>query len=410
MDAWQAPPVPRLPGILPGPVRLYHPRSGGLEPVGPKEGQARIYACGITPYDATHLGHAATYLAVDLLNRAWLDAGLGVHYVQNITDIDDPLLERAAQTGQDWLELASEQSELFARDMAALRVVPPTRLQRVSQSIEQIAEVLAELRDLGAIYQVADAEFADWYFSVPDDSTVLTAGGLSRTEALEVFNERGGDPDRPGKRHQLDCLVWRQQRPGEPAWDTWLGRGRPGWHIGCTTIALRNLGPQFDVQAGGRDLEFPHHPMCAAEAELITGRPYADHYLHTAMVGFAGEKMSKSLGNLVFVSELLWQEIDPMAIRLLLLAQHYREDWDYTPELLDQAQDRLERWRRGISRACGPDWSEVLTRVRAAIRADLDAPTALSVLDVWMDTPGDDPESPALVAAAAEALLGVDLS
>ncbi len=409
MRAWMTPGVPVLPGTGGGRVLVHDSLTGQLQPAGPESGEARLYACGITPYDATHLGHAATYVAVDLLYRAWLDAGLGVRYAQNVTDVDDPLLERAAATGVDWAELAAQQVELYRGDMTALRVLPPAELTGVVESLDIVTDLIGVLRDEQAVYQVPDPEYPDWYFSVTKSSNLLEGTGISMLEAEHVFAERGGDPDRPGKRHRLDCLVWRQARPGEPAWDSWLGRGRPGWHVECTAISLAALGAEFDVQAGGRDLAFPHHPMCAAEARIATGRPMAKVFLHSGMVALDGEKMSKSRGNLVFVSRLLADGVDPMMIRLVLLAHHYRSDWEYTPDVLAEAQGRLESWRRAVSAPTGADAAATLESVRAALRNDLDAPAALTAIDDWALAGGDDPAAPGLVRDLADALLGVAL-
>lgn len=411
MRAWESVAVPVLPGAGGDPVEIYDSLTGSVHPVGPADGTARLYTCGITPYDATHLGHAFTYVAVDLLVRAWRDAGLAVRYAQNVTDVDDPLLERAAATGVDWRRLADEQVELYRQDMAALRVLPPEELSGVVENLGLVTDLIDRLRDLRAVYQVPDPQHPDWYFSVTSTSHLLQGAGISVLEAEKVFAERGGDPERPGKRHRLDCLVWRQERPGEPAWDSWLGRGRPGWHIECTAIALDRLGADFDVQAGGSDLAFPHHPMCAAEARVVTGEPFAGAFLHAGMVALDGHKMSKSLGNLVFVSRLREQGVDPMAIRLVLLAQHYRSDWEYREDQLGLAEARLDRWRRALSVAAGPDAAATLAEVRSAMRADLDAPRALAAVDDWVERclgeGGDNAAAPALVREVVDALLGV---
>jgi len=392
---------------------LHNPLTGEAVPVGPASGEARLYACGITPYDATHLGHAFTYVAIDLLVRAWIDAGLSVRYAQNVTDVDDPLLERATATGQDWAALGREQISLYRSDMKALRVLPPQRLTGVVESLDLVTGAIGRLKEHQVVYQVPDPQFPDWYFSVTSISNLLADSPVSMVEAEALFAERGGDPERDGKRHRLDCLVWRQERPGEPAWNSWLGRGRPGWHIECTAIALDALGADFDVQAGGNDLAFPHHPMSAAEGRVLTGEPFAKSSLHTGMVGYAGTKMSKSLGNLVFVSGLLADGADPMAIRLLLLDHHYRSDWEYYPDLLDAATERLARWRGAVAAVSGPDAGGVLAGVRASLHNDLDAPTALAAIDSWADTclaeGGADSTAPALVRDLADALLGLEL-
>lgn len=409
MRSWDSVRVPAVAGGGSGRVAIRDTVRGEVVPVGPEIGEARLYACGITPYDATHLGHAFTYVSIDLLVRAWRDAGLAVRYAQNVTDVDDPLLERAAATGQEWTRLAAEQVELYRHDMAALRVLPPRELTAVSEVMTDIADTLAGLEERGAAYQLDDPEFPDWYFSVADANSLLTGSPMTPEQAEAVFAERGGDPERPGKHHRLDCLVWRQHRPGEPSWAEWLGRGRPGWHIGCTTIALQVLGPAFDVQAGGRDLAFPHHPMCAAEATVLTGEPFADAFLHVGMVGYDGEKMSKSLGNLVFVHRLLHDGADPMAVRLVLLAHHYSSDWEYSDAELDAAAARLDRWRAAAARSTGVNASRTVAAVRAALRNDLDAPAALEAIDAWAEADGSDPTAAATVRDLVDALLGVAL-
>jgi L-cysteine:1D-myo-inositol 2-amino-2-deoxy-alpha-D-glucopyranoside ligase len=394
-------------------VQVFDTVSQTVVPVGPLEGEARLYACGITPYDATHLGHAFTYVSVDLLVRAWRDAGLSVRYAQNITDVDDPLLERAEATGDDWRRLASEQTELYRSDLAALRVIPPAELTGVVDSVELVVALIEQLRDRGAVYQLVGQDYPDWYFANPDPVPLLHGLGVDQQQAREIFAERGGDPDRVGKRGPFDCLVWRAERPGEPAWDSPLGRGRPGWHVECTAIALDRLGAAFDVQAGGSDLAFPHHPMCAAEATALTGEPFATAFLHTAMVGLDGAKMSKSLGNLVFVSQLLADGHDPMAVRLVLLAQHYRTEWEYNSHLLVAAEQRLARWRLACARPSGPDAAPVLAEVRTVLGNDLDAPAALAIVDAWADAclagDGSDAAAPGLIARLVDALLGVEL-
>jgi L-cysteine:1D-myo-inositol 2-amino-2-deoxy-alpha-D-glucopyranoside ligase len=382
-------------------------------PIGPDTGTARMYVCGITPYDATHIGHANTYIAFDLLHRVWHDRGLEVNYVQNVTDIDDPLLERAADNGIDWAELAEQQTQLFREDMAALNVLPPQHYVGAVESMPLIVDLIEELRRRQAVYPVDDNEFEDLYFAQASDSEFGSLAHLSEDQAIAIFAERGGDPDRLGKKAPLDCLVWRHARAGEPRWESMLGAGRPGWHIECTAIALDRLGAGFDVQAGGSDLIFPHHEMCAAQGRVATDQPFAKAYLHSGMVGLNGEKMSKSKGNLVFVSALRASGVDPMAIRLALLAHHFREDWDWTDELLGSAQIRLNRWREAVRLDAGLNADEVLVQVRAALANDLDAPAALAAVDAWAGASvaidSDDVEAPALVARACEALLGVAL-
>lgn len=408
MKAWPAPNVPTLPGAG-GELLVHDTALDELVAVRPDGERARVYVCGITPYDATHLGHANTYLAFDVLHRVLLDCGYRVDYTQNVTDVDDPLLERAAATGADWRDLAESQVDLFRGDMTALRVLPPSHYVGAVEAIPQVVDLIESLKLTGAVYQVDDPEHPDWYFEVHRAPGFGRLSKLSPDEAVKVFAERGGDPDRPGKRNPLDCLVWRLERPGEPAWESRLGRGRPGWHIECTAIALQYLGADFDVQGGGSDLIFPHHEMCAAEGSVATRQPFAKTYLHAGMVGLHGEKMSKSKGNLVLVSRLLASGADPMAIRLALLNRHYRADWEWTADDLRQAQHRLATWRAAAGRLGAPA-EPVIAQIRAALRNDLDAPTALAAVDAWAGTPGSAADAAGLVVQAVDALLGVDLT
>lgn len=418
MDAWPTTHLPKLPG-LGIPPRLHDTSSDTLvtTPARPAaDGPARIYACGITPYDATHLGHAATYLAFDLVQRAWLDAGYDVRYVQNVTDIDDPLLERAARDQDDWQVLAMRETALFREDMTALRILPPYRYIGAVESIPLVVALVRRLLDLGAAYHVDQ----DIYFDVHADPDFGAVSGLKESLREQIFGERGGDPERPGKRDPLDCLLWQAERPGEPAWDTELGRGRPGWHIECAAIALEYLGSGIDVQGGGSDLAFPHHEMGAAEAQVVTGeRPFAHTYVHAGMVGLDGEKMSKSRGNLVFVSKLRAAGHDPAAIRLALLGHHYRSDWEWRDADLERAEARLARWRQAVGKPDAPSADALLQRLRERLADDLDAPGALAAVDEWVETaltvpvrPGlgeADPAAPGLVTRALDALLGVAL-
>jgi len=446
MESWRRADVPVLPGSGPAP-RLHDTASGELvlAAAGPV---ATLYACGITPYDATHMGHAATYTAWDLLVRAWLDARpetpaasetqgrYTVVYVQNVTDVDDPLLERAERDGEDWRELARRETQRYREDMEALRVLPPTHLIGAVEALPVIERFTARMADRGALYNVDE----DVYFARSADpgfgslSGPGTACGYGPAEMAELAAERGGDPDRPGKKDPLDVLVWRAERPGEPAWDSRFGRGRPGWHVECAAIATEYLGNSFDVQAGGSDLVFPHHEMSASHARVALSpadHPFARVYVHAGMVSYHGEKMSKSLGNLVFVSRLLADGVDPMAIRMALLAHHYRSDWEWTDAVLGDAQARLARWRAALARAeaAAPEpvtpgvapaatAEMVLSGVRARMRDDLDAPGALAIVDHWADTlvaepptriTAEDLAGARLVTATVDALLGISL-
>jgi L-cysteine:1D-myo-inositol 2-amino-2-deoxy-alpha-D-glucopyranoside ligase len=441
MDAWRAEDVPVLPGQGIEPA-IRDTATGGLVIAASGE-TATLYACGITPYDATHMGHAATYNAWDLLVRAWRDAGHDVSYTQNVTDVDDPLLERAERDGDDWWELAQREIARYRSDMEALRVLPPSHLIGAVEALPIIDEFAEKLGARGALYDLD----GDVYFAREADAEFgalagpATASGFSVEQMTELSAQRGGDPGRPGKKDPLDPLVWRAERPDEPAWDSRFGPGRPGWHVECAAIATRYLGRSFDVQAGGSDLVFPHHEMSASHARVAlgpgTGEPvFARVYAHSGMVAYQGAKMSKSLGNLVFVSRLRESGVDPMAIRLALHAHHYRSDWEWTDAVLSEAEARLTHWRAavgaadavggtpvvpasgtpgGASAASVPAAADVLQAVRERLADDLDAPGALAAIDAWADAaladgaPAVPAHDAALIRAAADALLGIAL-
>jgi len=414
MRAWPSTDVPVLP--VQGPeVRLFDSSRRELIPVAPgaADGVARMYVCGITPYDATHIGHAATYLAFDLLNRAWRSAGHEVRYVQNVTDVDDPLLERADATGVDWRDLAERETELFRTDMSALRVLPPDAYIGAVEAIDIVVDMIEDLQKKDAVYPVDN----DLYFSVTSAPGFGRVSGWDRDEMLRIFPERGGDPDRAGKRDALDCLLWQGERPNDPSWPSRLGPGRPGWHIECAAIARAHLQGPLDVQGGGSDLVFPHHEMSAAEAEVVDARPFAQAYVHAGMVGLEGEKMSKSRGNLVLVSTLRGSGVDPMAIRLAVISHHYRTDWEWTSEDLIAAEGRLSTWRRALDLPSGPPASDVVAGVLAALADDLNAPKALALVHGWAtealesaeDDSVGDPKAPGQIKQVLDAALGLDL-
>jgi L-cysteine:1D-myo-inositol 2-amino-2-deoxy-alpha-D-glucopyranoside ligase len=385
-----------------------------------------MYVCGITPYDATHIGHAATYVTFDLLGRAWRDAGHEVLYVQNVTDVDEPLLERAERDGVSWRSLADEQIALFREDMTALAVIAPDHYIGAVEGVPSVVKAVTDLLSDGKAYRVDLPEgdripgIGDIYFDLSAAPDFGSVSAWDRDQMMAVYSERGGDPERPGKRDALDPLLWRAARAGEPCWPGGgLGDGRPGWHIECTTIALDYLGMTFDVQGGGTDLVFPHHEMSAVQACGITGAsPFALAYVHQAMVGLDGEKMSKSKGNLVLVSTLRESGVDPMAIRLAVLAHHYRTPWEWTDQVLADAQGRLTTWRAALSGNGGPSAKATVARIREFLANDLDAPGALAAVDEWAreslhghetEAGGIEPGAPGLVARALDALLGIRL-
>ncbi len=412
MRSWSAPEIPALPVVAP-PVAVHDTTTNALVTPEP-EGAARLYVCGITPYDATHVGHAATYLAFDLLYRAWRNAGVDVTYVQNVTDVDDPLLERARKVHVDWVELAERETELFRQDMQALRVLPPSHYVGAVESIPLAVELIERLQGTGSVYAVED----DLYFSVTADPAFGEESGYDRETMLGLFAERGGDPDRPGKHDPLDCVIWHGERPDEPSWPSPFGPGRPGWHIECTAIAQRYLGGAFDVQGGGRDLIFPHHEMCAGHAQVATpGTSFAQVYAHAGMVGYDGEKMSKSKGNLVFISALRNSDVDPMGIRLALLRHHYRSDWEWADAELWDSVDAVATWRKALSLGAGAPSGPVVEEVLAALADDLDAPRATAAVDAWvaatLGTDGladtSDPDAAVTMIAVLDAALGLAL-
>jgi L-cysteine:1D-myo-inositol 2-amino-2-deoxy-alpha-D-glucopyranoside ligase len=385
VKSWHRPEVPGLPGHGSVP-RIWDTASEGQVDALPLA-RASLYVCGITPYDSTHLGHAATYLAYDTLIRLWLDAGFEVTYVQNSTDVDDPLLQRALATAVDWRVLAKEQTDRFRRDMEALGIIPPDHYIAVTERIPQIAAAVKQLAGNGFAY-VLDG---DYYF----DSAAVTAArpwelgqesNYDRELMLALSAKRGGDPERAGKRDPLDALLWHAARDGEPSWDSVVGPGRPGWHIECSVISAEFLDLPLTVQGGGVDLVFPHHEFTAGHTIALTGSPLATIYSHTGLVGYEGEKMSKSLGNLVFVGRLIEDGVDGRAIRLALLAQRYRENWEWTDSLLDAATDRLARWMRWAEDASEGDSDTLLDALRGILPNDLDTPAAVSAIDLLISS------------------------
>ena len=344
-----------------------------------------IYVCGITPYDATHLGHAATYISFDLMHRYLTASGVRVNFCENITDIDDPLLERAIRDNQDWRELAHSQIDLFVSDMTALRVLPPENYQGVVESMSTIIKSVEMYLNKNVAYNIE----GDIYLELAKVPGFPGNLPLPLNEAIAVFSERGGDPDRVGKKHPLDPLLWRAKREGEPSWDASFGSGRPGWHVECVAIALANLpmseNTSITIQGGGSDLTFPHHYMTAMQAKVITGMEFAETYVHAGMIGLDGEKMSKSRGNLVFVSKLLEQGIAPEALRMALISQHYQEDRMWSNELLQDAQVFIEKIQKALANTDVAATQPVVQGIVDALADNLNTPRALRILDEWCE-------------------------
>ena len=387
MNSWNEVVIPSLASTINFPtLSLTNSSTGGIEPLQSKP-LYRMYVCGITPYDATHLGHAATYLTFDLINRYLRATGAEVLYVQNITDIDDPLLERANRDGIDWKDLAHNQIDLFRGDMVNLRVIPPAHYIGAVDAIPLVATAIEDLMVKESIYPVDQ----DLYFKVHSDPHFGQRSHLSKEKMLQIFSERGGDPTREGKLDPLDCLVWMSQRPNEPGWPSPFGVGRPGWHIECTAIAIEYLKPAssddslIDIQGGGSDLIFPHHEMCASQAQVLSGKPLASTYVHAGMIGLDGEKMSKSKGNLVFVSKLVADGRDPMAIRWALMKKHYRTDRMWTEELLIEAENEIGALRKALEQKEVAPTKDLIQNIIEALADDLNTPLVIEMVNAWVD-------------------------
>ena len=411
MKSWDDVAVPQLDSLDHFPaLSLTNSATGRKEPLKGKP-LYRMYVCGITPYDATHLGHAATYLTFDLINRFLRAAGSEVRYVQNITDIDDPLLERAKRDGVDWNDLAHQQIDLFRSDMTHLRVIPPAHYIGAVDAIPLVTNAIVELKSKDSIYTVDE----DLYFTVHSDKQFGERSHLSEDEMLQIFSERGGDPNREGKSHPLDCLVWMSQRPNEPGWPSPFGIGRPGWHIECTAIAIKYLEPSheedalIDIQGGGSDLIFPHHEMCAAQAQVLTAKPLSQTYVHAGMIGLDGEKMSKSKGNLVFVSKLIEAGREPIAIRWALMQSHYRTDRMWSDELLVQSEIEVARLRQALLQSQVAPTQELIVNIIGYLADDLDTQSVIAALNTWVDTTNSGHTGGDVVSLtkALDALLGI---
>ena len=420
MKSWPVPSVPSIPGTA-AQLSLYDSADEKLKPVHVTGDTATMYVCGITPYDSTHLGHAATYVTFDVIYRMLLDQGHAVHYVQNITDVDDPLFERAERDGVDWRDLGESQVQLFRSDMEQLGVIPPRDYIGAIESVDEVIGLTQKLLDNGAAYVVDDAQYPDVYASIDATKQFGYESNYDRATMETFFAERGGDPQREGKKDPLDALLWRAARDGEPSWESPFGPGRPGWHVECSAIATNRLGSSFLIQGGGSDLKYPHHEYSAAHAEAgLDVDRMAEFYVHAGMIGLEGTKMSKSLGNLVFVHKLVEQGVDPSAIRLGLYAHHYRGDRDWSDELLAAAIERLNTWRSAFAEAQDEDTStdeiqaqdaaeKAVQQLRERLADDLDTVGALQVIDTWAQTPST-AQAAGVVATAIDGLLGVRIS
>jgi L-cysteine:1D-myo-inositol 2-amino-2-deoxy-alpha-D-glucopyranoside ligase len=359
-------------------LRLYDTARGAIVPLDPGP-MVTLYSCGITPYDSAHLGHAQVYLTFDVLQRRLRDLGHDTRCVRNITDVDDDILRKARELGVHYLDLAAEEIARFDADMRALGLIPAWSEPRATSAIADILTLIGSVLDSGHAYRAGDAV----YFDVTTFPRFGQVSHLGEGEMLALAAAHGGNPDDPHKRHPLDFVLWQPSLPDEPAWESRWGPGRPGWHIECSALALRELGDTVDIHGGGRDLVFPHHECETAQSESVTGQPFVHHWLHVGLVGLDGTKMSKSLGNLVFVGELL-EKWEPETVRLALLDHHYRADWEWRTEDLSRAAARLSAWRAAGQAAVGRREGSSdpgLEATRARLDDDLDTPGALSDLD-----------------------------
>ena len=407
MNPWPKPHIAPLSGLSFPNLKLMNSKKvmTTIEPATP----FKIYVCGITPYDATHLGHAATYVAFDLINRYQHLAGNRLDFVENITDIDDPLLVRAKRDSIDWKVLAENQIDLFLTDMTALRVIPPSNLVTVTSSMKIIEDFITLLDQRGFLYQIEN----DHYFSV---ERFLEDMPLSSDEAIKIFSERGGDPEREGKRHPLDPVVWMAHQGDDPSWESKFGLGRPGWHVECTAIAVHyldsaNVDPIIQIQGGGSDLIFPHHYMSEQIVRAAYGRGFANNYVHSAMIHLDGEKMSKSKGNLVFVSKLLSRGIDPMVIRWALLSGHYQQDRSWSDELLQKSTSEVSLLRSALAQSEVAETKELIQSIISDLANNLDTPAALNRLIAWAKSSQSSPKvnESGLVSRGIDSLLGLAL-
>ena len=407
MNSWPKPFVPSLINHDFPPLNIKDSSAGLIQ--FEKSEDFRMYVCGITPYDATHLGHAATYLAFDLIYRYQFLSGKNIKFVENITDIDDPLLERANRDKVDWSALADSQINLFKSDMSALRVVPPEHFIKVTESLTIIEEFIKRLAKNGYLYEIEN----DYYFAVEQFLADLP---IPVDEAVKVFSERGGDPHRVGKKHPLDPLVWSAHVGNEPGWESSFGFGRPGWHVECTAIACHYLdkdenNPIVSLQGGGSDLIFPHHFMSAQIIQAAYGREFSESFVHAAMISLDGEKMSKSKGNLVFVSKLLESGIDPMILRWALLRGHFQQDRAWSNELLEISTKEVELVRSALAQSEVADTKNVINSLIQDISNNLDTPSALDRLTKWANLSQSNPtvNQSGLMARAVDSLLGLAL-
>ena len=397
-------------------MQLYNTLSGQVETFTDRGGSVGMYVCGVTPYDTTHVGHAFTFLTFDILARYLRDSDLDVTYVQNVTDIDDDILRKAGEVGVDWRELADRETDRYLRDMSDLNALPFDHYVRATDHIAEVLDITGRLIAKGNAYEANGSV----YFDVASDPEFGALSRIPVNEMLAVANERGNFPDDPNKRAPLDFILWQASKPGEPSWDSPYGPGRPGWHIECSAMSTRYLGDTIDIHGGGVDLVFPHHEAEIAQTQNATGvKPFVRYWMHVGMVAYQGTKMSKSLGNLVLVREIL-DTYSPDVLRLYLFSHHYRADWDFI-------DDELEEWSRvaaDLQEAAdfppeGPDEPLDISALREqfynAMDDDLNTPEAIEALREMalsiLEAPEeDDVRSAQATLRRAASILGLSLA
>ncbi len=389
-------------------MKLYNTRSQEKETFEPREHKAvSIYICGITPYDTTHLGHAFTYVSADNLIRYLKYKKLKVRYVQNVTDIDDDILRKAKEVGEDWQQLGNRWTNHFIEDMQSLDVLPPTEYPRASQYIPEMIEMIQGLLKAGVAYEINGSV----YYAVDKFPRFGNLCHLTRPQMLPIANERGNNPNDSNKKNPLDFVLWQKQAPGEPYWTSPWGRGRPGWHIECSTLAVTYLGKVVDIHGGGEDLCFPHHECEIAQVLPITEQvPFVRYWMHTAMVRDKGQKMSKSLGNLVMVRDLL-KTFPAGAIRYYLASHHYRDSWSYDENDLQKAEQQHGKLKAAAAAPANGEGDQALDQAAFAaaftnaMDDDLDTPSALKTLDSMAEAILDSSKSGRNVKDAQKLLL-----
>jgi len=345
-----------------------------------KPHEVSMYVCGITPYDTTHLGHAFTYTVFDVLYRFLKFQKYSVNYTQNVTDIDDDILKKAKEVEKNWKELGQFWTDKFVADMKSLNTIPPTHYVKATETIPTIIEIIEKLINEGYAYE----KNGNVYFDVQKDSDYGKLSGYSREEMIKLSKERGANPDDPNKKDPLDFILWQKSKNDEPFWKSPWGKGRPGWHIECSAMVYKYLGKKIDIHGGGGDLIYPHHESEIAQSEQFTKeKPFSQLWMHIGMVRYQGEKMSKSLGNLIMVSDLL-KTYSPNTIRYLLLSHHYREPWEYHEEEIKEIQKAMVGIETKLKTAKSKrkeQANDLINEFSETLSDDLNTPKALRILN-----------------------------